>query len=127
LDVQDSRAPIRPVKIDEDDVDVPASIQQASSLSPGRDLKPPLTLKQKKLRILVAEDDPVNQAIWKKRLSMDGHKVILTKDGAEAVDTYRNCWRDCDIILMDLQVSMSMIWLMKDAGIRWCICHTKNS
>lgn len=109
LNVQNSRVAIRPVKIDEDDVDVPTSIQQTSNLTPGRGLKSPLTLRLKKLRILVAEDDPVNQAIWKKRLSMDGHKVILTKDGAEAVDTYRNCWRDCDIILMDLQVSISVI------------------
>jgi CheY-like chemotaxis protein len=126
LDVQDSRMPIRSVKIDEDEVDVPAAIQQVS-MSTGLGLKSPVTLKPKKLRILVAEDDPVNQAILKKRLSMDGHDVVLTKDGAEVVDTYSDCWRDCDIILMDLQVSISMIWLMKDAGIRRCISHTTNS
>jgi hypothetical protein len=101
--VQDSGVPIRSVKIDEDEVDVPAANHSPVN-SPVRSLKPAVSMKPKQLRILVAEDDPVNQAIMKKRLSMDGHDVILTKDGAEVVETYSQCWRDCDIVLMDLQV-----------------------
>jgi CheY-like chemotaxis protein len=105
--VQDSGTPIRGVKVDEEDVDVPAAKQAGNhlSLTPHKNsLKPPLNLKKKRLNVLVAEDDPVNRAILKKRLEMDGHLVTLTKDGGEAVEAFANCWKACDIILMDLQV-----------------------
>jgi Histidine kinase-, DNA gyrase B-, and HSP90-like ATPase len=105
--VQDSGTPIRGVKVDEEDMDVPAAKQAAnhSLLAPQKNLlKPPLNLKKKRLNVLVAEDDPVNRAILKKRLEMDGHLVTLTKDGGEAVEAFANCWKACDIILMDLQV-----------------------
>jgi len=113
--VQDSGVPIRPVKIQEDEVDIPAagkSPNNPSSLSPSNltpartpiSLKGASQFKQKRLHVLVAEDDPANCAILKKRLEIDGHEVTLTKDGSEAVETFAGSWRDCDIILMDLQV-----------------------
>jgi len=113
--VQDSGVPIRSVKIPEDEVDAPAAGKSQldssglspSSLTPARSsvsLKGAAQFKQKRLHVLVAEDDPVNRAILKKRLEMDGHEVTLTKDGSEAVETFATSWRDCDIILMDLQV-----------------------
>jgi PleD family two-component response regulator len=99
--------PIRSVKVDEDDVDVPAASLTRSTLSPQRNaLKPALPLKPKHLRVLVAEDDPVNRAILKKRLEMDGHDVILTNNGSEVVEIFGQCWQGCDIILMDLQVTL---------------------
>ena len=112
--VQDSGVPIRSAKIPEDEVEAPAgtSPKNLSSLSPASltparspaSLKGAAQFKQKRLHVLVAEDDPVNRAILKKRLEMDGHEVTLTKDGSEVVDTFGASWRDCDIILMDLQV-----------------------
>jgi hypothetical protein len=103
--IQDSFVPVRPVKVDPDDVDVAATAQAKSNLSPARNtLKPALPFKPKQLRVLVAEDDPVNRAILKKRLEMDGHDVILTQNGSEVVEVFGKCWQGCDIILMDLQV-----------------------
>jgi len=112
--VQDSGVPVWSTKIPEDEADAPEgkSPNNRSSLSPRNltparspaSLKGPESFKQKKLHVLVAEDDPVNRAILKKRLEMDGHEVTLTKDGSEAVETFAGCRRDCDIILMDLQV-----------------------
>jgi hypothetical protein len=118
VNVQDSGVPIRSVKIDEDDVDVPAANQFASNLSPAANLRPSVSFKPKQLRVLVAEDDPVNQTILKKRFSMDGHNVVITKDGAEVVEIYDQCWRECDIILMDLQVLASILFLTIDACTR---------
>jgi hypothetical protein len=107
FNVQDSGMPIRSVKVDEDDVDVPAASLTRSTLSPQRNfLKPALPVKPKHLRVLVAEDDPVNRAILKKRLEMDGHDVILTNNGSEVVEIFGQCWQGCDIILMDLQVTL---------------------
>jgi len=113
FNVQDSGVPIRSIKIDEDDVDVPsvghiAPSNLAPPLSPWRSiLRPAVTFMPKPLHVLVAEDDPVNQAILTKRLAMDGYEVLLTKDGVEVVETFGSHWQECDIILMDLQVSQS--------------------
>lgn len=119
--VQDSGVPIRSVKIPEDEVDAPAAAGRSPtnpsslsplSLTPGRNpasLKGATQLNRKRLHVLVAEDDPVNRAILKKRLEMDGHEVTLTKDGSEAVETFGASWRDCDIILMDLQVQILFV------------------
>ena len=106
--VQDSGVAIRSVKVDESEVDVPAARQPAPTsvtASAARNLlKPAVSFKPKSLNVLVAEDDPVNRAILKKRLEMDGHQVILTHDGSEVVEKFAKFWQNCDIILMDLQV-----------------------
>lgn len=102
--VQDSGTSIRSVKVGEDDVDVPAARQipvSGRAVKPGA--SPILEYKPEHLHVLVAEDDPVNRAIVKKRLEMDGHSVTLTQNGLEVVDTFVNIWKQCDIILMDLQ------------------------
>ena len=102
--VQDSGTPIRSVKVDEEDVDVPAAGQSPIAVRSPK-LSPKPESKPEHLHVLVAEDDPVNRAIVKKRLEMDGHHVILTQNGSEAVDAFADMWKQCDIILMDLQVS----------------------
>lgn len=49
-----------------------------------------LILKQQRqpLRILVAEDNPTNQAIIRQLLETAGHSVTLASDGEEALDVY---------------------------------------
>ncbi len=49
-----------------------------------------LVLKEQRqpLRILVAEDNPTNQAIIKQLLESAGHQVSLASDGEEALDLY---------------------------------------
>ena len=57
------------------------------------------------MRVLVAEDDPVNSRIINKRLSKLGHKVHLTSNGEECAYAYREEEGGrFDIILMDIQV-----------------------
>lgn len=108
--VQDSGMPIRPVKVDEDDVDVPAAAQTPPSSTPAKlASSPAIASRPEQLHVLVVEDDPVNRAIVKKRLEMDGYHVTLTQNGSEAVDAYASTWKQCDIILMDLQAPFSKI------------------
>jgi light-regulated signal transduction histidine kinase (bacteriophytochrome)/CheY-like chemotaxis protein len=57
------------------------------------------------MRVLVAEDDPVNSRIIDKRLSKLGHEVHLTSNGEECAYSYREAEGNFDIILMDIQVS----------------------
>lgn len=55
--------------------------------------------------ILVAEDDPINSKIIKKRLEKLGHKVHLTVNGDECATAYRSNISSFDVILMDIQVT----------------------
>jgi two-component system, sensor histidine kinase and response regulator len=54
------------------------------------------------LRILVAEDHPINQRVIERLLTARGHSVTLAEDGHAAV----RAWREgrFDLILMDLQM-----------------------
>ena len=54
------------------------------------------------LRILVAEDNPVNQRIALKMLERLGHDVTLAINGSEALERARAEW--FDLILMDCQM-----------------------
>ncbi|MGE3176755.1 MAG: response regulator, partial [Vicinamibacterales bacterium] len=54
------------------------------------------------LRILVAEDNPVNQRVAAGVLTRAGHVVVLANNGREAVDAYAR--EAFDIILMDMQM-----------------------
>ena len=58
-----------------------------------------------RMRVLVAEDEPINSRIIDKRLSKLGHEVHLTSNGEECVYAYREAEGRFDIILMDIQVS----------------------
>lgn len=56
------------------------------------------------LRILLAEDNAVNQTIAMRRLKKMGHDVVLAQNGREAVD--RVMRSDFDCILMDIQMPL---------------------
>ena len=57
-------------------------------------------------RILVAEDDPINSKIMKKRLEKAGHEVSLTTNGEECSSAYCDNPASFDVVLMDMQVSL---------------------
>ena len=54
------------------------------------------------LRILVAEDNPVNQKVVTRTLENAGHKVTLAPNGRDAVDAFLAS--PFDIVLMDVQM-----------------------
>jgi hypothetical protein len=64
----------------------------------------PIRLDAKHMRVLVAEDDPVNSRIIKKRLEKLVHEVWLTVNGEECASTYCDNPGVFDIVLMDMQV-----------------------
>lgn len=80
------------------------------------------------LKVLVAEDDPINSKIIKKRLDKIGHEVCLTINGEECSSAYREKPSSFDVILMDMQVLRigSEAWplnilltFLSDANRRW--------
>jgi PAS domain S-box-containing protein len=54
------------------------------------------------LRILAAEDNPVNQQVLRTIFEQVGLPITIVADGGQAVAAYRD--RDWDIILMDMQM-----------------------
>lgn len=61
------------------------------------------------LHILVAEDDPVNSNIVRKRLEKFGHTVHLTYNGKECLTVYKANPFRFDVVLMDLQVCQPIL------------------
>jgi CheY-like chemotaxis protein len=56
------------------------------------------------LQILVAEDDPVNSKIIRKRLEKSGHEVYHTVNGEECAMAYGDKPTFFDVVLMDMQM-----------------------
>jgi len=56
------------------------------------------------LRVLVAEDDPINSRIITKRLEKSGHKVFHTINGEECARAYEEKPAFFDVVLMDMQM-----------------------
>jgi CheY-like chemotaxis protein len=81
--------------------------QPLSSHTPEQSPKTPIndapqTPPLKSLRILVAEDNPVNQRLAARILEKEGHEVAVAANGTEALTAWRN--RSFDLILMDMQM-----------------------
>lgn len=77
----------------------------------GADKKEDTTMQlhSKSLQILVAEDDPINSRIIKKRLEKSGHTVHLTVNGEECAASYQGRPEFFDVVLMDMQVSAQLL------------------
>lgn len=54
------------------------------------------------MRILVAEDERINQLYMKHLLTSAGHDVVIASDGREAIDRLASA--PCGLVLMDLQM-----------------------
>ena len=57
---------------------------------------------ERKIRILVAEDNPVNQKVVLKQLQSLGYQAEVVNNGQEALDRLKE--RDYDVVLMDCQM-----------------------
>jgi anti-sigma regulatory factor (Ser/Thr protein kinase) len=116
--VTDSKTPIRPIKVPDEFEDQPTTIPQTGQssrvlfeLSDKKEIqgtqakpKPPDPDPSGKLQVLIAEDDPVNMKILRKRLEKTGHGVSHTVNGEDCAAVYSENPRDFDVILMDMQV-----------------------
>ncbi|NLI89397.1 MAG: PAS domain S-box protein [Epulopiscium sp.] len=60
------------------------------------------TLTYNKLKILLVEDDSINQRVIYKMLSQKGHSVEIAGNGQEGLDLYRQ--NKYDLVLMDIQM-----------------------
>lgn len=114
--VRDSGTPIKPVRMPEDESAAsvyPASPPHSASRvlfdipnEPVRNAEPPTA---NHLQVLVAEDDPINSKIIKKRLEKVGHDVFLTVNGEECANAYGDKPSSYDVVLMDMQVSSDFV------------------
>ena len=67
-----------------------------------RDAEPAPLVEPRKLRVLAAEDNPMNQLVLKTLLAQVGVEPTLVNNGAEALDAWATgTW---DLILMDVQM-----------------------
>lgn len=134
--VTDSKTPIRPVKVPDEYQDQPEWPAQASETSgvvfelgdspaPSKSSQPSqsraasnattadgnvqLTEKPRSalLQVLVAEDDPINMKILRKRLEKAGHTVHHTVNGEDCAQAYKGSNGKYDVVLMDMQVRSS--------------------
>ncbi|MCP4633847.1 MAG: PAS domain S-box protein [candidate division Zixibacteria bacterium] len=56
----------------------------------------------RRLRILIAEDNPVNSKLVENILTKRGHYIVLAEDGREAIERLNE--EEFDIVLMDVQM-----------------------
>jgi PAS domain S-box-containing protein len=69
----------------------------------------------RRLRILLAEDNPINQKLALSLLGKEGHRVVLASDGSEALAALER--QPFDLVLMDVQMPQ-MDGLQAAAAIR---------
>lgn len=65
---------------------------------------------QTPLRVLIAEDDPINFKVLDKRLTKLGHEVRRAMNGEDCAAMYCQEPDSFDIVLMDIQVSFVRFW-----------------
>ena len=69
---------------------------------PAASDRPVLSGALRPLRILLAEDNPVNQKVGVRLLERQGHSVVLVSTGAEALES--SAREKFDVIIMDIQM-----------------------
>ncbi|KAM0356190.1 hypothetical protein ACHAPU_000585 [Fusarium lateritium] len=138
--VSDSKTPIRAVKMPDDYTEMPAKPQpneQSGILFEMKNNDQPITktgtesvtsagtqmTEQLHLEVLIAEDDPINMKILRKRLERVGHSVHHTVNGEDCAAAYRERSKEFDVVLMDMQMpivdgltSTKMIRSMEASG-----------
>ncbi|NEN88770.1 MAG: response regulator, partial [Okeania sp. SIO3H1] len=82
--------------------ELPQQVNSNSSLITTQKSNNSQCIKQSIVRILLAEDNPVNQIIAKKMLHRLGYTIEIVKNGLAAVEAVKNQFYD--IILMDIQM-----------------------
>ncbi|KAK7744235.1 hypothetical protein SLS53_003756 [Cytospora paraplurivora] len=125
--ITDSKTPIRPVKVPDEYHDLPERPAQPSETSgvlfeivdnpkPGISRVDTAATTDEsnvdkaglspsaKLQVLIAEDDPINMKVLRKRLEKAGHTVHHTVNGEDCAAVYREGPEQFDVVLMDMQM-----------------------
>ncbi|RVX67364.1 hypothetical protein B0A52_09145 [Exophiala mesophila] len=112
--ISDSGMPLRPVRVPDQSLEQSESGKKGPrvAFSHEPDLMSPLSdmadkdrfISGDKFSILVAEDDPINSRIMKKRLEKLGHAAYMTVNGEECSSAHGEEPTKFDAILMDLQM-----------------------
>jgi len=76
------------------------AVVKASAMKTGEEAQP--ALGERTLRVLAAEDNPVNQLVLKTLLHQAGVHPLLVDDGSAALEAWEK--EDWDLILMDMQM-----------------------
>ncbi|KIV82878.1 hypothetical protein PV11_04945 [Exophiala sideris] len=112
--IADSGTPLRPVRILDDSVDKPNGPKTGAKVlfeEPESTGAPSETTEaadrfsmSETFSVLVAEDDPINSKIMKRRLEKLGHSAHMTVNGEECASAHGEQPAAFDAILMDLQM-----------------------
>ena len=94
------RKPVRPTEMDAALIEVLQSRPQ----TPTTEIKDTRPTDSKPLRILLAEDNVINQMVATRLLQTVGHEVVIAKDGVEAVERLAAQPTEFDVVLMDVQM-----------------------
>jgi two-component system sensor histidine kinase/response regulator len=79
-----------------------ASILSGRAVADPAPARPGIAAARRKLEILLAEDNPVNQEVARAMLRKRGHAVMVVGDGRQAVEAARD--RRFDLVLMDIHM-----------------------
>lgn len=111
VSIVDSKTPIKAVKMPDEHAS--QSQQAARRARPekldeisGQPRRPRIDsfAQEIPLRALIAEDDPINLKIMKKRLERVGHTVTHAVNGEDCAALFKSSPSGVDVILMDMQV-----------------------
>ena len=72
---------------------------EAPATSEGGETPPPVS---RPLRVLLADDNPVNQMVAQRMLESDGHQVTVVDNGEKVLEALRR--GGIDVVLMDIQM-----------------------
>jgi len=108
-EIASSGVPLRAVRIPDElisptETHPPTGILGEVNEEPKPIIPTPEQLSTHHMRVLVAEDDPVNSRIVKKRLERLGHNVYMTVNGEECASAFGDKPQDFDVVLMDMQM-----------------------
>ncbi|MCK4979130.1 MAG: response regulator, partial [Candidatus Delongbacteria bacterium] len=56
----------------------------------------------KKLKILLVDDEDIVCNIGKEMLEMKGHSVSVCKDGNEAIEKFKKIWQEIELVILDM-------------------------
>ncbi|KAK4195744.1 hypothetical protein QBC40DRAFT_17789 [Triangularia verruculosa] len=118
--INDSRTPLKPVRIPDEYHDKPSLPQQSETSGILFEIPPTPNVQEGPrkgtsvstvdfapppgLEVLVAEDDPINLKVLRKRLEKAGHKVSHALNGEDCATMYGEKPKGYDVVLMDMQM-----------------------